>query len=267
MRWTTPIHQFVRRAACDAEVAGQRVAKGERVVLCFPSGNRDEEVFPDPFEFRADRSPNRHIGFGFGAHACLGVHLARIEMAILFEELLPRIASLELAGEPKRTVTNFVGGPKSLPVRMRLRHRQGGQRPTTRSRCGGSGCRAGARHMLPQRWERPSATAFARSGGDWPCAHPADLPKRGDAEPCGCASRWVWPAEWRSRRAPRCTAARSPGGAVRFTSDPRGCDAAGRARAAPGPLARRARRARAGAQQPGRRPRCSRRRRAAPGRC
>jgi cytochrome P450 len=121
VRWTTPIHQFVRRAACDAEVAGRRVAKGERVVLCFPSANRDEEVFPDPFAFRADRSPNRHVGFGFGAHACLGVHLARIEMGIFFEELLPRIASLELAGEPKRTVTNFVGGPKSLPVRIRLR--------------------------------------------------------------------------------------------------------------------------------------------------
>ena len=74
-----------------------------------------------PFEFRADRAPNRHIGFGFGAHTCLGVHLARIEMAIFFEELLPRIASLELAGEPRRTVTNFVGGPKSLPVRIRLR--------------------------------------------------------------------------------------------------------------------------------------------------
>ena len=125
VRWTTPIHQFVRRAARDAEVAGQRVAKNDRVVLCFPSGNRDEAVFDDPFEFRAERSPNRHIGFGFGAHACLGVHLARIEMAILFEELLPRIASLELAGEPKRTVTNFVGGPKSLPVRMRLRPHAG----------------------------------------------------------------------------------------------------------------------------------------------
>ena len=121
VRWTTPIHQFVRRAARDAEVAGQRVAKGERLVLCFPSGNRDEDVFPDPFAFRADRRPNRHIGFGFGAHACLGVHLARIEMGIFFEELLPRIVSLELAGEPKRTVTNFVGGPKSLPVRMQLR--------------------------------------------------------------------------------------------------------------------------------------------------
>jgi cytochrome P450 len=120
VRWTTPIHQFVRRAARDAEVAGQHVARGDRVVLLFPSGNRDEDVFDAPFEFRANRQPNRHIGFGFGAHACLGVHLARIEMAIMLEELLPRIASLEVAGEPRRTVTNFVGGPKSLPLRFRL---------------------------------------------------------------------------------------------------------------------------------------------------
>jgi cytochrome P450 len=121
VRWTTPIHQFVRQASCDAEVAGQRVRKGDGVVLCFPSGNRDEDVFDAPFEFRADRAPNRHIGFGFGAHMCLGVHLARMEMAIFFEELLPRLESLELAGAPRRTVTNFVGGPKSLPIRFRLR--------------------------------------------------------------------------------------------------------------------------------------------------
>jgi hypothetical protein len=111
----------VRRAAADAEVAGQRVPKRERVVLCFPSGNRDEDAFPAPFEFRADRRPNRHVGFGFGAHLCPGVHLARIEMEIFFEELLPRIESLELAGAPKRTVSNFVGGPRSLPIRARLR--------------------------------------------------------------------------------------------------------------------------------------------------
>ena len=121
VRWTTPIHQFVRQASCDAEVAGQRVRKGDLVVLCFPSGNRDEEVFDAPFEFRADRSPNRQIGFGFGPHMCLGVHLARMEMAIFFEELLPRLESLELAGVPRRTITNFVGGPKSLPIRFRLR--------------------------------------------------------------------------------------------------------------------------------------------------
>ena len=120
IRWTTPIHQFVRVAGCDAEVRGQRVRRGEQVVLCFPSGNRDEEAFEDPFAFRADRRTNKHVAFGYGAHQCLGMHLARMEMAIFFEELLPRLASVELAGEPRRTITNFVGGPKSLPLRYEM---------------------------------------------------------------------------------------------------------------------------------------------------
>ncbi len=120
VRFTSPIHMFVRTAARDTELAGQLVSKGEWVVLSFPSGNRDEEAFEAPAEFRVDRSPNRHVGFGFGAHMCLGVHLARMEMEILLEELLPRLASLELAGAPKRAVANFVGGPKSLPIRFAL---------------------------------------------------------------------------------------------------------------------------------------------------
>jgi hypothetical protein len=120
VRWTTPIHQFVRIAAADCEVHGQTVKKGEWVVLCFPSGNRDESIFEDPFAFRVDRATNRQIGFGYGAHMCLGMHLARMEMAIFFEELLPRLKSVELAGTPRRTVTNFVGGPKSVPIRYRM---------------------------------------------------------------------------------------------------------------------------------------------------
>jgi cytochrome P450 len=121
VRWTSPIHQFVRVAARDAEVAGQSVRKDDLVALAFPSGNRDEDAFEAPFEFRADRSPNRQIGFGFGAHMCLGVHLARMELSIFLEELLPRLESLELAGTPARTVSNWVGGPKSVPIRARLR--------------------------------------------------------------------------------------------------------------------------------------------------
>jgi cytochrome P450 len=117
IRWTTPIYQFVRVAARDAEVHGQTVRQGELVVLSFPSGCRDEEAFEDPFAFHVDRTPNRHVAFGYGAHQCLGMHLARMEMAIFFEELLPRLKSLQLAGEPRRTTTNFVGGPKSLPIR------------------------------------------------------------------------------------------------------------------------------------------------------
>ena len=122
VRWTSPIHQFVRVAARDAEVAGQEVRKDDWIVLAFPSGNRDEEAFDAPFEFRAEnRAPNRQIGFGFGAHMCLGVHLARMELGIFLEELLPRLESLELAGTPTRTVSNWVGGPKSVPIRARLR--------------------------------------------------------------------------------------------------------------------------------------------------
>jgi hypothetical protein len=120
IRWTTPIYQFVRVAARDTEVRGQTVRKGEQVVLCFPSGNRDEEAFDDPFAFRADRQSNKHVAFGYGAHQCLGMHLARMEMAIFFEELLPRLKSVQLAGHPKRTITNFVGGPKSLPLRCEM---------------------------------------------------------------------------------------------------------------------------------------------------
>jgi cytochrome P450 len=120
VRWTTPIHQFTRIAALDCEVRGQRVRAGDWVVLLFPSGNRDEEVFEQPFEFRVDRSPNRQIGFGYGAHVCLGQHLARMEMSIFFEELLPRLEWIELADKPRRTVTNFVGGPKSVPVKFRM---------------------------------------------------------------------------------------------------------------------------------------------------
>jgi cytochrome P450 len=120
IRWTSPVHQFVRRAAADREVRGQTVRRGDWVALCFPSGNRDEEVFEDPFRFRVDRNTNRHIAFGYGAHMCLGMHLARLEMRIFFEELLPRLKSVELAGTPRRTVTNFVGGPKSVPIRYEI---------------------------------------------------------------------------------------------------------------------------------------------------
>ena len=114
------MHQFVRRAAGEHTVRGQRVHKNDWVVLSFPSGNRDEELYPDPFAFRVDRADNRHIAFGYGAHMCLGMHLARMEMRIFFEELIPRLGALELAGTPQRTVTNFVGGPKYVPIRYRL---------------------------------------------------------------------------------------------------------------------------------------------------
>jgi cytochrome P450 len=120
IRWTTPVRHFMRSAAADTHLRGQAIAKGEWLMLCYPSGNRDEEVFEDPDEFRVDRSPNRHLAFGYGAHLCLGQHLAKMEMRILWEELLPRLTSVALAGEAKLSEANFVNGPKALPIRYAL---------------------------------------------------------------------------------------------------------------------------------------------------
>jgi cytochrome P450 len=119
IRWTTPVQHFMRSATEDCELSGQTIAKGDWLMLCYASGNRDEAVFDDPFTFNPDRARNDQIAFGFGGHVCLGQHLARMEMRILMEELLPRLASLELAGEPARTESVFVGGLKRLPIRFK----------------------------------------------------------------------------------------------------------------------------------------------------
>ena len=117
IRWTTPVRHFMRSAAADTTVGGRPVAKDDWFMLCYPSGNRDETVFEDPMEFRIDRSPNRHLAFGYGAHLCLGQHLAKMEMRILWEELIPRLKSVELAGAAQLSEANFVSGPKRLPIR------------------------------------------------------------------------------------------------------------------------------------------------------
>ncbi|MHB8527888.1 MAG: cytochrome P450 [Caulobacteraceae bacterium] len=120
IRWTTPVRHFMRSAAADTSLRGQAIAEGDWLMLCYPSGNRDEEVFEAPYEFRVDRNPNRHLAFGYGPHLCLGQHLAKLEMRILWEELLPRLRSVELAGEAKLSEANFVNGPKALPIRYVL---------------------------------------------------------------------------------------------------------------------------------------------------
>ncbi len=117
IRWTTPVRHFMRSAAQDGEIRGKAISKGDWFMLCYPSGNRDEEVFPDPYEFKVDRSPNKHLAFGYGAHLCLGQHLAKMEMRVLWEELLPRLKSVELAGAPALSEAAFVSGPKRLPIR------------------------------------------------------------------------------------------------------------------------------------------------------
>ncbi len=120
IRWTTPVKHFMRTAQEDYTLRGKKVLKGESLLLCYPSGNRDEEVFDEPFKFKADRSPNKLISFGHGGHMCLGMHLARLEMQAIYEELFSRVKSIELAGEPSFIKANFVGGPKSIPVRYRF---------------------------------------------------------------------------------------------------------------------------------------------------
>jgi cytochrome P450 len=117
IRMTTPVKHFMRSATADYELRGQKIKKGDWLFLAYPSGNRDEEVFDDPFAFKIDRTPNKHLAFGYGAHLCLGQHLAKMEMRVFWEELLPRLKSVELSGQPRFTEANFVGGIKSLPIR------------------------------------------------------------------------------------------------------------------------------------------------------
>jgi cytochrome P450 len=118
IRWTTPVQHFMRTAAEDTEVGGQPIAKGDWLMLNYVAANHDPAQFENPRKFDAARENNRHLAFGAGAHKCLGLHLARLEMRILFEELLNRIETIEPAGEARRANSTFVGGLKTLPLRI-----------------------------------------------------------------------------------------------------------------------------------------------------
>ncbi|NBB14061.1 cytochrome P450 [Caulobacter sp. SLTY] len=120
IRWMTPVKHFMRSATADTELGGRKIAKGDWLWLAYPSGNRDEAVFTDADAFRVDRKEGKHLAFGYGAHLCLGQHLAKMEMRILFEELLPRLKCLALNGEPKLAQASFVGGPKTLPIKYEM---------------------------------------------------------------------------------------------------------------------------------------------------
>ena len=120
IRWTTPVQHFMRTAAEDTELGGQKIAKDDWLMISYIAANHDPAIFEEPRKFDASRSPNRHIAFGAGGHQCLGLHMARLEMRILFNELLDRIETLELAGEPKRATSIFVGGLKTLPIKYSL---------------------------------------------------------------------------------------------------------------------------------------------------
>ncbi len=120
LRWVTPISHFTRTATEDCEVRGEKIRAGEQLALYFASANRDEEVFEDPFAFRVDRRPNPHLAFGFGEHFCMGAHLARVELAIVFRHLLDRLDSFEVAGPVERLSSIVNGSIKHLPLRYRL---------------------------------------------------------------------------------------------------------------------------------------------------
>ena len=118
LRYANPLHYFRRTATCDTELGGVAIAAGDKVAMYYTSANRDELVFDQPERFDVTRSPNPHLSFGIGSHFCLGVHLARLEGRVFFEELLAAFPEIELAGPPVRIRSNLNNGLKQLPVRL-----------------------------------------------------------------------------------------------------------------------------------------------------
>jgi cytochrome P450 len=119
LRWSSPVLHFRRTATRDVELGGQTIRAGDKVVVWYVSANFDEEVFADPLRFDVGRQPNPHITFGGGGpHFCLGVHLAKLEVQVMFDALLPRLADIELTGRPERMRTNFTNALKRMPVRV-----------------------------------------------------------------------------------------------------------------------------------------------------
>jgi cytochrome P450 len=118
LRWANPLHYFRRTATADTELAGVPIQAGDKVAMCYTAANRDPAVFVDPHRFDIHRDPNPHLSFGIGEHFCLGVHLARLEGRVFFEELLRAFPTIELAGEPVRVRSNLNNALKSLPVRL-----------------------------------------------------------------------------------------------------------------------------------------------------
>jgi cytochrome P450 len=122
IRWVTPVRHFLRYAEEEYVLRGKRIAKGDALLMSYLSANRDEEVFTDPFRFDAKRAnASSHLAFGTGVHFCLGANLARMELRTFFRELLPRLESIELTGKAEYSAATFVGAPKRIPIRYRLR--------------------------------------------------------------------------------------------------------------------------------------------------
>ena len=123
LRHVSPAIHFLRTPDRDVEVGGKTIRAGERMIMFYPSANRDESMFDEPDRFDIERNPNRHLAFGCGPHVCLGMHLAKLELRVMFEEFLARVEQIEPVGEPERVFTNSTGGYKHFPVRMTVRPR------------------------------------------------------------------------------------------------------------------------------------------------
>jgi cytochrome P450 len=119
IRWQTPLAHMRRTATEDVEMHGHKIRKGEKVVMWYVSGNRDDEVIPDADKFIIDReNARRHLSFGFGIHRCVGNRLAEMQLKIVWEEILKRNLDIEVLGEPRRVLSSFVKGYETLPVRI-----------------------------------------------------------------------------------------------------------------------------------------------------
>jgi len=117
-RWETPVKHFLRTATEDYTLRGKSIKEGDRLMMMYASGNRDEDVFDNPFEFQIDRRPNKQIAFGFGVHRCLGHLLAKMEMNAFYKALLEKTTDIQLDGDPAWVHATFVSGLKRLPVRF-----------------------------------------------------------------------------------------------------------------------------------------------------
>jgi cytochrome P450 len=118
LRWHNPLHYFRRTATEDTELSGTPIAEGDKVAMYYTSANRDEKVFENSQAFDIHRSPNPQLSFGIGEHFCLGVHIARLEGRVFFEELLSTFPTIEANGEARRTRSNLNNAFKSMPVRL-----------------------------------------------------------------------------------------------------------------------------------------------------
>ena len=124
LRFTPTVMYFRRTATQDCKIRGVKIREGDKVTLWYPSANRDADVFDDPDRFNIWRHPNEHLAFGFGQHFCLGASLARMELRVMFEELLARFDDIALCGEIKLLRSHFIDGIKSIPIRFEARMAQ-----------------------------------------------------------------------------------------------------------------------------------------------